>query len=163
MLNRGNICRSPIAEAVFLHLVKQRGLASKWHVDSAALGSWHIGKSPDSRAVKCIKSHGLEYSHKARQIHKTDFKKFDYIFGMDKENMNELTRLAPPGSKAKNLLLGSFDPEGDTIIRDPYYDDDDVGFEKCYQQCVRSCTAFLDTGIGATIVITKLDIHFDTL
>ncbi|XP_063244893.1 low molecular weight phosphotyrosine protein phosphatase 1-like [Bacillus rossius redtenbacheri] len=141
----GNICRSPIAEAVFQNILKERDLQNDWHVDSAALGSWHVGKSPDRRAMNTIKRHGIEYRHKARQIQKDDFNQFDYIFGKDEENMRELKRLAPTGSKAKLILLGSFDPEGDPIIRDPYYDDGDEGFEKCFQQCVRSINAFLDS------------------
>ncbi|KAJ8933783.1 hypothetical protein NQ314_013819 [Rhamnusium bicolor] len=48
----GNICRSPIADAVFLHLVKERGIAHKWEVDSAGIGGWHAGNPPDSRARK---------------------------------------------------------------------------------------------------------------
>ncbi|KAJ1521590.1 hypothetical protein ONE63_003241 [Megalurothrips usitatus] len=140
----GNICRSPIAEAVFAKLIKDRKLDGKWSVDSAALGPWHVGNSPDRRALSTLKKHNVPYDQCARQITKDDFETFDYIFGMDNENMSALNKKAPKNSKAELLLLGSFDPEGDRIIRDPYYDDDDAGFEKCYQQCMRSCAAFLD-------------------
>lgn len=141
----GNICRSPIAEAVFLHLLEEQGKLDEWEVDSAAIGSWHVGGTPDRRAKKILKNHGIDYSHKARQITKDDFRKFDFIFGMDESNMQDLNKQKPTGSKAQLLLLGSCDPQGERIIRDPYYDDDDAGFEKCYQQCVRSCRGFLDT------------------
>lgn len=141
----GNICRSPIAEAVFLHLIKENGKQNDWEVDSAALGSWHIGSRPDRRATKILKNHGIEYSHRVRQITRDDFHKFDFIFGMDENNMRALNEEKPSGSKAQLHLLGSFDPKGERIIRDPYYDDNDEGFEKCYQQCVRSCTAFLES------------------
>lgn len=140
----GNICRSPIAEAVFAKLIKERNLESQWSVDSAALGPWHAGNKPDHRALSTLKKHNVPYDNRARQISKEDFNKFDYIFGMDDDNMSSLERKAPENSKAQLLLLGSFDPEGDRIIRDPYYDDGDAGFEKCYQQCMRSCSAFLD-------------------
>ncbi|KAJ8933782.1 hypothetical protein NQ314_013818 [Rhamnusium bicolor] len=63
---------------------------------------------------------------------------------MDDNNISNLKDQAPPGSKAKILLLGDFDPQGERIIRDPYYDRGSEGFEKCYQQCVRCCNAFLD-------------------
>ncbi|XP_044730061.1 low molecular weight phosphotyrosine protein phosphatase 1-like [Chrysoperla carnea] len=139
----GNICRSPIAEGVFAHLVKQNGDEAEWHVDSAAIGGWHVGKSPDWRAQDVLKAHNIPYNNTARQLVKEDFYNFDYIFGMDEENMSDLKRKAPKDAKAKLLLLGDFDPEGDRIIRDPYYDSDSKGFEKCYQQCVRSCTEFL--------------------
>lgn len=140
----GNICRSPIAEAVFAKLIKERGLDGTWSVDSAALGSWHVGNSPDPRALSTLKKHDVPYNNRARQITKADFEKFDFIFGMDDENMSALEHKAPKSTKAKLLLLGAFDPEEDRVIRDPYYDDGDAGFEKCYQQCMRSCAAFLD-------------------
>ncbi|CAG9815015.1 unnamed protein product [Phaedon cochleariae] len=140
----GNICRSPIADAVFQHIVKEKGIAEQWAVDSAAIGGWHSGSRPDSRARKILENHNIPYNGRARQIEEEDFKEFDYIFGMDENNISNLKDQAPRGSKAKILLLGDFDPEGDRIIRDPYYDSGTDGFEKCYQQCMRSCTAFLE-------------------
>ncbi|KAJ9588474.1 hypothetical protein L9F63_018130 [Diploptera punctata] len=141
----GNICRSPMAEAVFLHILKQMGKTEDWNVDSAALGSWHVGGGPDRRTMKVLKNNGINYSHRVRQITKDDFKKFDFIFGMDDNNMKELDSLKPSSAKAKLILLGTYDPQGERIIRDPYYDDDDAGFVKCYEQCLRSCTAFLES------------------
>lgn len=84
----GNICRSPIAEAVFIDEVKKAGEESKWEIDSAAIGSWHVGRSPDSRAVATMKKHNLAYNNKARQIKANDFKKYDYIFGMDEVSLH---------------------------------------------------------------------------
>lgn len=63
----GNICRSPIAEAVFNHVLKERSLAN-WEVDSGAIGSWHIGRNPDPRAISTMKKHNVHMSHKARQV-----------------------------------------------------------------------------------------------
>lgn len=96
-------------------------MESEWEIDSAAIGSWHVGRNPDGRAVATMKKHNLAYSNKARQIKTPDFKKYDYIFGMDDENIEDLERLNPKDGTAKILLLGEFDPEGDRIIRDPYY------------------------------------------
>lgn len=118
---------------VLLNLIKNKSF----------LGSWHIGKSPDRRALETMKKHDLAYSNKARQIKSQDFKKFDYIFGMDNENMDELADLNPKDGTAKLLLLGDFDPKGEKIIRDPYYDSGSDGFEKAYVQSVRCCEAFL--------------------
>lgn len=64
----GNICRSPIADGVFQHLVKQRGIADQWEVDSAAIGGWHVGKLPDSRARSVLKKYNIEYNGRARQV-----------------------------------------------------------------------------------------------
>nr|CAH7742792.1 unnamed protein product [Callosobruchus chinensis] len=140
----GNICRSPIAEAVFQHLIKEKGLTDKWEADSAAIGGWHSGSRPDSRATQTLKNHKIDYNARARQIEDEDFNMFDYIFGMDENNISSLKSQCPKGAKAKILLLGDFDPQGDRIIRDPYYDTGAEGFEKCYQQCLRACTAFLE-------------------
>lgn len=90
-------------------------------VDSAAIGPWHAGKLPDGRARKVLEERNIVYNNRARQIKDDDFNKFDYVFGMDYENIEDLQRLKPTGSKAEILLLGDFDPEGEKIIRDPYY------------------------------------------
>lgn len=140
----GNICRSPIAEAVFLNCLKESGKSSSWTVDSAAIGNWHVGNGPDRRAVSVLSKHGITTCHKARQVKKSDFSKFDYIFGMDHENIEDLKSIEPDQSIAKIGLLGSYDPDGELIIEDPYYESGEAGFEKCYQQCIRCCQAFLD-------------------
>lgn len=94
----------------------------KWEVDSAAIGPWHIGRSPDYRALNVLKNNGITYTNKARQIEKKDFQDFDYIFGMDDENISDLKSIAPKNCHAKILLLGDFGlPHEDRIIRDPYY------------------------------------------
>lgn len=85
------------------------------------VGAWHVGKTPDPRAIETMKKHDLPYNNKARQIKPDDFKKFDYIFGMDVDNMEDLVSLKPKDGTAKLLMLGEFDPQGDKIIRDPYY------------------------------------------
>lgn len=91
-------------------------------VDSAALGSWHVGNRADPRALSTLTNHGLKSTHIVRQITKQDFNDFDYIFGMDEENMSELRRLAPKGSKAELLMLGDFGLKKENrIIEDPYY------------------------------------------
>lgn len=139
----GNICRSPIAEGVFQKAINDQNLADKWEIDSAAIGEWHVGNPPDSRAMDTLKKHDIAYNHVARQLKAEDYDHFDYIFGMDNENMKELNRRAPKSCKAKLLLFGDFDDEGEKIIRDPYYDNDSAGFEKCYQQSVRCTKGFL--------------------
>ncbi|XP_052215480.1 low molecular weight phosphotyrosine protein phosphatase-like isoform X2 [Dreissena polymorpha] len=144
----GNICRSPMAEAVFLNLLKEQGLTDKWHVDSAALGTWHIGISPDSRTISTLQKHGITtYKHVARVLCDDDYTKFDVIFGMDDNNMSELDEQKPQTYTARLERLGDHDPEGDTIIRDPYFDarGDMSGFEKVYAQCWHVDSAALGT------------------
>ena len=162
----GNICRSPIAEAVFAHLIKQRGLTDQWFTDSAATGtlispifrssfdfnlnefvwtaSYHTGSRPDKRAQNVLKRHGVECNHRARTLCDEDFNRFDYIFGMDSNNISDINAVKPRGSKAVVELLGKYDPQKQTIIEDPYYESGEKGFETNYEQCLRSCNAFLD-------------------
>ncbi|KAK7072955.1 phosphatase activity protein [Halocaridina rubra] len=139
----GNICRSPIAEAVFKHVLAERGLEG-WEVDSGAIGSWHVGLRPDRRAIGVMGRHNITMDHKARKIKKKDYANFDYIFGMDHENIADIKDGAPKSYTARIELFGTYDPMKELIIRDPYYDDDDAGFEKCYEQCLRCSYGFLD-------------------
>lgn len=138
----GNICRSPIAEATFRHLVKQRGIENKWVIDSAATSTWEIGNSPDKRGQKLMREKGISMSHVARQITKEDYLKFDYIFGMDDDNLSNLRKRKPAEAKCVVDYLGSFDPQGEKIIHDPYMGTVD-DFVHVYEQCLRSCEAFL--------------------
>ncbi|XP_059212507.1 low molecular weight phosphotyrosine protein phosphatase isoform X2 [Centropristis striata] len=141
----GNICRSPIAEAVFRKMATDAGVVDKWVIDSGATSDWNIGSSPDERGLACLRKHGIETSHRARQVTKDDFLSFDYILCMDENNLSELNRKAKlvKNYKAKIELLGSYDPEKQLIIKDPYYGSAE-DFEKVYEQCVRCCKAFLE-------------------
>ncbi|XP_059212506.1 low molecular weight phosphotyrosine protein phosphatase isoform X1 [Centropristis striata] len=141
----GNICRSPIAEAVFRKMATDAGVVDKWRIDSAATSNYEIGSSPDHRGQACMKNHGVAMSHVARQVTKDDFLSFDYILCMDENNLSELNRKAKlvKNYKAKIELLGSYDPEKQLIIKDPYYGSAE-DFEKVYEQCVRCCKAFLE-------------------
>ncbi|ESP00796.1 hypothetical protein LOTGIDRAFT_205193 [Lottia gigantea] len=141
----GNICRSTMAEAIFLHLLQEKGLKDKWSVDSAAIETYNIGNGPDGRAISTLKKHGITgYTHKARQIKKDDFVKFETIFGMDDENMEDLEGVKPKNSTAKIEMLGTYDSEEEDIIVDPYFSNKIESFETVYQQCDRACRKFLE-------------------
>ncbi|GCC22680.1 low molecular weight phosphotyrosine protein phosphatase isoform X1 [Chiloscyllium punctatum] len=142
----GNICRSPIAEAIFRKLVTDRGITSKWMVDSAGVIDFNVGNSPDSRALSCLRQHDTETAHKARQVAKNDFLTFDYMLCMDESNLRDLKKMAAKvqNFKSEIKLLGSFDPQNHLIIQDPYYGTE-ADFEEVYEQCLRCCTAFLET------------------
>lgn len=145
MICLGNICRSPIAEAVFEDQINKLGINHLWEVDSAALIGYHTGKNPDRRAMSTLREKGItNYTHKARPVNEDDFTTFDWIFGMDTSNIQELNRMKPNNCTAKIELLGRYDPEEEVTIRDPYYDSDSAGFHKAYEQCVRSTKAFLE-------------------
>ncbi|KAI8974477.1 phosphotyrosine protein phosphatase I superfamily [Pilobolus umbonatus] len=139
----GNICRSPMAEAVFAHVVKQRQLEGRISkIDSAGTASWHVGNSPDSRSASTCKKHGVPVNHRARQVAKSDFNQFDHILCMDESNLSDLRSIQPKGSKAVVELFGSYDPEGELIIEDPYYGGKD-GFEHNFKQVTRASEGFL--------------------
>ncbi|TMS12573.1 Low molecular weight phosphotyrosine protein phosphatase [Larimichthys crocea] len=141
----GNICRSPIAEAVFRKMATEGGVVDKWRIDSAATSTYEIGNPPDHRGQACMKRHDVPMRHVARQVTKEDFMNFEYILCMDESNLSDLNRKAKSvkNSRAKVELLGSYDPQKQRIIKDPYYGSDE-DFEKVYEQCVRCCKAFLE-------------------
>ncbi|XP_071773848.1 low molecular weight phosphotyrosine protein phosphatase isoform X1 [Centroberyx gerrardi] len=142
----GNICRSPIAEAVFRKMATDSGVVDKWVIDSGATSDWNTGSSPDARGLACLRKHGIETSHRARQVTKNDFMSFEYILCMDESNLSDLKRKANSVKeyRAKIELLGAYDPQKQLIIKDPYYGSDE-DFEKVYEQCVRCCKAFLES------------------
>jgi len=91
----GNICRSPAAEAVMRKTLDDMGGHYKdIIVDSAGIGSWHSGQLPDRRMRRTGEKHGYNVNSPARQVREADFGRFDYIFGMDEENMNDIRSLA---------------------------------------------------------------------
>lgn len=140
----GNICRSPLAEGVFLHLVREAGLTHRFEVDSAGTGDWHVGERPDARAVAVAKKHGVELPSRARQVTPADLDAFDHVLAMDRENLRDLERMARRGAAADIRLLRRHDPvrDGDDVP-DPYYGGPS-GFDLVYEMVHRSCAALLD-------------------
>lgn len=127
----GNICRSPLAEAVIAKTVAEHGLSDKIHVDSAGTAGYHIGARPDPRTVSTCEKYRVPINHRARQLKEKDFIEFDYILVMDEDNLYDARRIAPKNGKAKLELFGSYGNQG--IVEDPYYGGID-GFEKAYKQ-----------------------------
>lgn len=119
----GNICWSPIAEAVFRKLVADQNISGNWAIDSGAISNRNIGGAPDPRVVSCLGSHGISIAQKARRVTKEEFTTFDYILCMDESNLRDLNRKSNQvkNCKAKIELLGSYDPQKQLIIEDPYY------------------------------------------
>ncbi|XP_043783318.1 low molecular weight phosphotyrosine protein phosphatase isoform X3 [Cervus elaphus] len=96
----GNICRSPIAEAVFRKLVTDQNISDNWRIDSAATSTYELGNPPDYRGQACMKKHGIPMSHVARQVTKEDFATFDYILCMDESNLRATTRTLRPSTSS---------------------------------------------------------------
>ncbi|MBK6932699.1 MAG: low molecular weight phosphotyrosine protein phosphatase [Saprospirales bacterium] len=144
MVCLGNICRSPLAEGILKHKIRQRGL--DWTVDSAGTGHWHAGEVPDGRSIAVARRYGIDITdQRARQFQPADFERFDRIFVMDTQNLREVLRLAREAEhRAKvQLMLDLTHPGQDRSVPDPYYDDD--GFEVVFRMLDSACdTLFHD-------------------
>lgn len=141
----GNICRSPLAEGVFRHLLDEEGLADRFYVDSAGTGGWHVGESPDHRSMRSAATHGVTLTGHSRQIQPEDFHRFDYIVAMDQSNLTHLQQYREGvGGEAALYLLREFDPEGGpgAEVPDPYYGGPN-GFEEVFEMVDRSSRALL--------------------
>lgn len=142
MVCLGNICRSPSAEGILRHKLKQQGLADKVVVDSAGIGGWHEGDAPDHRAQKVAKARGYNISSQtARQIQPEDFALFDVILGMDNANLVALKQM-PQGSAVIDLFL-NYAKADQGEVKDPYYGDV-KDFEIMYDQLEAGCDAIID-------------------
>lgn len=119
----GNICRSPMAEAVFQNLVNEAGLSDEIIIDSAGTGSWHVGERAHRGTLAVLKKHGIDYNGRARQITSSDFNQFDYILTMDEDNLADVRRMVPENSHA---VVARFLDFGENLpareVPDPYYD-----------------------------------------
>ncbi|WP_339933905.1 low molecular weight protein-tyrosine-phosphatase [Vreelandella glaciei] len=125
----GNICRSPTAEGVFRRALEQAGLADDVEIDSCGVGSWHVGKAPDSRAQQAALCRGIDLSGlRARQLNVQDFAEFDYVLGMDQDNLRAIRDLKPVNSQAHVGLFLDFAGTPGAEVPDPYYGGDE-GFE----------------------------------
>uniref|UniRef100_A0A1I8NU09 Low molecular weight phosphotyrosine protein phosphatase n=1 Tax=Stomoxys calcitrans TaxID=35570 RepID=A0A1I8NU09_STOCA len=144
MVCMGNICRSPMAEAIMRRALERTKATDEWFVDSAALVGYHSGSLPEERALDVLQKHGITYSKEARVITPDDFLEFDFIFGMDSDNVAELKKISPSNCKAKIMLLGAYGlAETEKNIHDPYYFLGEAPFEEVYEKCVVACNAFI--------------------
>jgi protein-tyrosine phosphatase len=120
----GNICRSPIAEKVFVHELERAGLADAVHVSSAGTGDWHIGSPADERAAAVLLAAGYKSDHIARQVDAEQLGA-DLIVALDRSHERALRSLVHEPDRVR--LLRSFDPDAPpgAEVPDPYYGDDD--------------------------------------
>lgn len=119
----GNICRSPMAECVFTHKVRERGLSEDYVIDSAGVAGYHIGELPDRRMREHAWQRGYRMESRARQVCADDFWEFDYILAMDDSNYDALMSLAPDVQsceKVKRMATYCRAHVADHIP-DPYY------------------------------------------
>ncbi|WP_300454223.1 low molecular weight protein-tyrosine-phosphatase [Accumulibacter sp.] len=133
----GNICRSPLAEAVTRGMAQRQGLAAMLEVDSAGThGHYHAGETPDPRAQRVAAKRGYDLSGiRARPVIEADFERFDRLLAMDEANLSALRRQCPDASRTKlGLFLDYAEGLGVAEIPDPYYGAES-GFERVIDLC----------------------------
>jgi protein-tyrosine phosphatase len=142
----GNICRSPMAEAVFHARVADAGLDGLVEADSAGTGGWHEGEGADPRTLAVLEENGYDLDHTARRFRPSWFSRLDLVIALDAEHLRELRRLAPSEQDAAKVrLLRSYDPaagRADLDVPDPYYGGAD-GFEECLEMVEAASTGLL--------------------
>lgn len=150
----GNICRSPMAEGVFVDMARRRGVPDRFRVDSCGTGDWHAGELPDPRARAAARRRGIELTHRARVLEPdTDFVPppegdgFDWLIAMDQQNARRLRSLGAPPARVR--LLRSFDPALSGLtdehlqVPDPYTEHDEM-FDDVLTMVERGCAGLMD-------------------
>ncbi|MCG2610556.1 low molecular weight phosphotyrosine protein phosphatase [Flavobacterium sp. SM15] len=138
MVCLGNICRSPLAEAILQSKLPK----DLFIVDSAGTGGWHVGQEPDKRSILTAKNRGLDITgQRGRQFSKNDFENFDYIYVMDHSNYKNVIALAPnQDAKSKvKMILNELFPNENVDVPDPYYGGQN-GFEQVFDMLDEACS-----------------------
>jgi protein-tyrosine phosphatase len=137
----GNICRSPMAEAVFRDMVAKENLSDRIAVDSAGTSGWHVGERPHAGTLNILKTHGIPSDGLyGRRLTREDFDRFDYIVGMDRDNVADIRRITrqPDHPKIFRLLDLTESPKD---VPDPYYTGN---FRETYDLVTVGCRALLE-------------------
>ncbi|AHM59858.1 protein-tyrosine-phosphatase [Flammeovirgaceae bacterium 311] len=168
----GNICRSPMAEAIFHHKIAEKGLADYFEADSAGTGDYHVGGPADRRTISTVERMGIKIAHSARQVTTPDLQYYHYVLAMDAENMEILNTLAEadvalggriylmrdfePGAQPHNTAnenqpYTNIDPLADNprdpltpnlAVPDPYYGGEE-GFQEVFDILDRTIENFI--------------------
>lgn len=141
----GNVCRSPMAEAVFKDLVTREGLADQFEIDSVGTDAYHVGEPAHSGTRRILAAHNIRCDSTSRQVTRTDLTQADYIIVMDRYNASDLQRVMPKDTLQGRLnLLLSFANgrrQGNALdVPDPYYTGN---FEEVYQLVQNGCQGLL--------------------
>jgi protein-tyrosine phosphatase len=140
----GNICRSPLAEAIFKHMLQVRALEGRYDVDSAGTHGYHEGELADVRTRRVGDLHGVPVTSVARALRADDFDAFDLLVAMDEGHLRELRAQCPRTLHHKLLLLRDYDrKDSPRDVPDPYYGGF-KGFEEIYKILDGCCRRFLD-------------------
>ncbi len=137
----GNICRSTCAQMVFSDLVAKEALPNDFFIDSAATSTEEIGNPIYPPMAQTLKSHNIPLiAHQARRLSRSDYECFDYIIGMDSENLYYMRRILGEDLEHKIHLLMEYTQTPQALIEDPWYTRD---FEKAYIDILAGCRGLL--------------------
>lgn len=143
----GNICRSPMAEFMMKDIVRKAGLNDEFVIESAATSTEELGNSVYPPARRKLAEHGISCDGKtARQVRRGDYADFDYIVGMDEENMRNLRRLFSGDPEDKLSLLMDYTARPGSVA-DPWYTRD---FEATWRDVLEGCNGLFNTIIQKT-------------
>ena len=137
----GNICRSPMAEFVMKHLVEEEGRSDAFFIASAATSTEEIGNPVYPPARRKLAEHGIACAGKtARQMTKRDYEDFDYLIGMDGENLRNMKRMYNQDPDGKISLLMDYTSRPGSVA-DPWYTGD---FEATWRDVLEGCQGLLN-------------------
>ncbi|WEK55837.1 MAG: low molecular weight phosphotyrosine protein phosphatase [Candidatus Cohnella colombiensis] len=139
----GNICRSPMAEAVLRRQLRDHGLADVVTVDSAGTGDWHIGHSPHEGTRAILDQYSISYEGmKARQLDTNDREQFDLIVAMDSNNERDIRNRLGSSGRCEIIRFLSLLPEkGIVDVPDPYYSGN---FDEVYSLVNDGCEKLIE-------------------
>ena len=146
----GNICRSPAAEFVFKDMLRRAGLSAEFQVDSAATSSEELGNPVYPPMRRVLSEHGLSCAGKtARKLRRSDYDAYDYLIGMDEENLWNMRRLFHGDAEGKLHSLMEYTAHPEDTIADPWYTRD---FERAYQDIEEACRGLLEALTGTVLI-----------
>ena len=144
----GNICRSPMAEFVFLDMVKKRGLSSRATAESCATSTEEIGNDVHYGTKRILDKYGIAYHRReATQLARSDYGKYDLFVGMDSANIRNMLRIFGSDPEGKVIKLLDLTNRGGDVA-DPWYTGD---FEATYRDVTDGCTALIDKMLNSKL------------
>lgn len=137
----GNICRSPMAAALFLELARREGVLDRFEVDSCALSREEEGHTIYPPARTCLRNHGIPIpDHRARLLTQEDYEAFDLLVVMEPRQVSRAARITGGDPQGKIKLLLSYAGE-ERAVADPWYTND---FETAYRDIEAGCKTLLE-------------------
>ncbi|UAY53739.1 low molecular weight phosphotyrosine protein phosphatase [Ferruginibacter albus] len=144
MVCLGNICRSPLAEGILQQKAKQAGL--NWIIDSAGTNGYHVGEAPHPLSQKVAKQHGIDISkQRARRFMKEDFDRFDKIYALADDVLDDMKRIAKEkfDTEKTDLLMNELYPGKNMDVPDPWYGPE-AGYHQVFELIEKACNKIIE-------------------